>query len=78
MAGPAHDYHRGEMDISEQKSTYDLFSDLTKWGSLFLAALLLFLTVWFCTEGGFMGGLVSGVVLAVVGWFYLRKKPAKH
>ncbi|MCK5908923.1 MAG: aa3-type cytochrome c oxidase subunit IV, partial [Caulobacter sp.] len=31
MAG---DYHRGEMDISEQAATYAAFGKMTKWGSL--------------------------------------------
>ena len=35
----ASEYHRGEMDISEQVATFNLFNGLTKWGSLGLAAL---------------------------------------
>jgi len=75
MAEPHHDYHRGEMDISEQKATYELFMGLTKWGSLLVAASILGLTVWFCTDAGFFPGLLSFVVLMVVGWFLLRDKP---
>lgn len=75
MAGPAHDYHRGDMDISEQKSTYALFMALTKWGSLFSAAILLFLTVTFAAGAGFIAGAVAGGALAIIGWWYLRKKP---
>jgi len=75
MAGPASDYHRGEMDIQEQAATYGLFMGMTKWGSLALAAFLLLITVWFCTPGGFMGGLVSSVVLLAVGVLVLRDKP---
>ncbi|MES2721653.1 MAG: aa3-type cytochrome c oxidase subunit IV, partial [Pseudomonadota bacterium] len=32
----ASEYHRGEMDISEQVATFHLFNGLTKWGSLAL------------------------------------------
>lgn len=79
MAGPASDYHRGEMDISEQRSTYQLVMALTKWGSLYLAAALVALTVWFCTDAGFMAGLVWAVVLVVLGTLLLRdKKGAGH
>jgi hypothetical protein len=38
-------FHHGAMDIREQRSTYDFFMGLTKWGSLAVAALLLFLTL---------------------------------
>jgi len=75
MAEPHHDYHRGEMDISEQKATYDLFMALTKWGSLFTAVSLLILTVWFATDFGWMPAFGSGIVLLVAGWFFLRNKP---
>jgi hypothetical protein len=72
MANPASDYHRGEMDISAQESTYDLVMTLTKWGSLAIATSVLFLTLWFCTPAGFLGALVTGVVVAVLGSFLLR------
>jgi hypothetical protein len=70
----ASDYHRGEMDIQEQASTYDAFMGLTKWGSLAIAVSLLMATLWFCTPAGFVGGLVPGLVLAVAGFFLLRDK----
>ena len=75
MAEQHHEYHRGEMDISEQKATYDLFMGLTKWGSLLTAAIVLFLTVWLAAGMGFFAGLISFVVLMVAGWFLLRSKP---
>ena len=54
----ASEYHRGEMDISEQAATYGVFMLLTKWGSLALAAALVLLVLWFCTPAGFLPGLV--------------------
>jgi hypothetical protein len=79
MAGPASDYHRGEMDISEQRSTYQLVMAMTKWGSLYLAAAVLALTMWFCTDAGFLAGLVAAIVLVVLGTLVLRdKKGAGH
>lgn len=76
MAGPSSDYHRGEMDIAEQQATFHLVMGMTKWGSLILAASLLFVVLWFCTSAGFMGGAVSGIVLTVLGVIFLREKPA--
>lgn len=65
----------GQMDISEQKSTYALFMALTKWGSLLNAVGILFLVLWFCTETGFLGSAIASVVLLVAGIFFLRDKP---
>ena len=73
MAG---DYQRGEMDIHEQSATFEAFGKLTKWGSLAVSVLLLTITLWFCTAAGFLGGLIPGVVLAVLGVVFLREKPA--
>ena len=72
MADPASSYHRGDMDISEQESTFHLVMNLTKWGSLHLASLLLFLVLWFCTPVGFLGGLISGAVVMALGIVLLR------
>lgn len=71
----ASEYHRGEMDISEQVATYGVFMLLTKWGSLALAAALVMLVLWFCTPAGFLPGLVSGLVVTVIGVIVLREKP---
>jgi len=74
MAEQASDHHHGDQDIHQQVSTFHLFVGMTKWGSLHLATLLLFLVVWFCTDGGFVGGLVSAAVVAVLGALLLRDK----
>lgn len=80
MAEHAHDdYHRGEMDIHEQAATYVAVMRGTKWGSLVIGVSLLVLTLWFCTDAGFLGGAVTGVVLLALGIFFLReKKGAGH
>ncbi len=72
------DYVRGSMEISEQESTFKLFIFLAKYGSLTMAAVLSFLTIWFMPNGNFFGGLIVAVVLMVVGVFALRSKPAAH
>jgi len=70
----ASEYHRGEMDIHEQASTYHLFVMLTKWGSLATASLLVFLVLVFCTPTSFIGALAVGVVMSVLGFVVLRDK----
>lgn len=83
MADPHHapdahdDYVRGSQEISEQATTFDAFISLTKWGSLWIAATLMFLTLWFQPGGSFIGGAITAVVMLVAGWFFL-KSPAKH
>jgi hypothetical protein len=79
MADHASTYHRGEMDIHEQVSTFQLVMGMTKWGSLAVASGLLFLTLWFCTGAGFLGGLVTAGVVLALGIFVLRGgKGAAH
>jgi len=78
MAGQASDYHRGEMDIHEQVSTFHLVMNITKWGSLVLAALLLTLVLWFCTGTGFLGGAISGIVVLALGILLLRRGSGGH
>ena len=79
MAGPAshqndQDYHRGEMDISEQASTAALVSTILKWFCFHTALIIVFFTVWLRPGGDFMPALISTVVLAAAGFFLLRKK----
>lgn len=69
----ASEYHRGDMDIHEQSATYHLFVMMAKWGSLALAALLIFLVLAFCTPTSFFGSLAVGVIVAVGGYFVLRE-----
>jgi hypothetical protein len=78
MASKASTYRRGEMDIHEQVATFDLVMRMTKWGSLALGALLLFLTLWFCTATGFMGALTTAAVAAALGVFFMRDKDDGH
>jgi hypothetical protein len=74
MAEHASDYTRGEMEIQEHTRTYAGFVKMAKWGSLYIAALILFITVWFCTPGGFSGGLISALVLIGVATLTLSEK----
>lgn len=80
MADPhAHDdYVRGSMEISEQKSTYDLFMALSKYGSLAIVALLTFLTIGFMYDGSLLVGAGAGIVLLVAGIFFLRSPKKAH
>ena len=76
MAGQASDYHRGDMDIHEQVSPFHLVMNITKWGALHFAVVIVFLVLWFCTGAGFLGALVTAIVIAALGITFLRSKPA--
>ena len=79
MAEPAADYHRGEMDIAEQKATFHGFIAMSKWGSLLIAVGVLFFALLFCTEAGLFQAALAAVVVLVGGIFLLReKKSAGH
>jgi len=80
MAGASSDYQRGNMDIAEQTATFHLVMGMTKWGSLVIAAGILFFTLLFCTHTGFLGSAISAIVMVVLGVLVLRdnKDAAAH
>jgi hypothetical protein len=70
----ADDYTRGEMIIEEHERTYEGFLKLSKWGSLYIGALVFFLTLWFCTSAGFLGAVIGAAVMIVAGTLVLSEK----
>lgn len=76
MAGPASkdsDYVHGDMEVADHVKTYLGFISLAKWGSLIVAAVVLFFTMWLYPRGNFMAAAVSTFVLLAVGVYFLRK-----
>ena len=76
MSEAVHDYSQGDMDIAEQVATFAMVGKMIKWGSLAVAVLLVMLVLWFCVQAGFVAGFGAGAVLAAIGIFFLREKPA--
>jgi hypothetical protein len=74
MATQGADYTHGDMEIQEHEKTFAFFLKLTKWGSLYMAGLLLLLTLWFCTPAGFLGAVVSAAVVVIIGTLVLSEK----
>ena len=72
----AHAYQHGTMTVTEQVSTWNLFMVLAKWGSLSIATVLLFITLWFRPGGSFFVGLIAAVVLFVAGFVFLKSGKA--
>jgi hypothetical protein len=78
MAGQT-EYHRGDMEIGEQVSTFHGFIALSKWGSLVIATALIFLVLVFCAHAGFFQAAGAAIIVAVLGVLGLReKKAASH
>lgn len=65
-----------DMEITEQVSTYRAFNGMAKWGSLAVAALVLFLVLCFCTHAGFWPAAIVSLLLVGAGILGLRKKVA--
>jgi len=78
MAGQAHEFHHGEMDIHAQQATFQAVMTATKWSSLAVVVGVLFFTLWFCTDAGFLTALVSAIVLMGVGIVGLRSRSPSH
>ena len=74
MAERGAEYHHGEMDIQEHVQTFHGFIKLSKWGSLYIAALRVLLVLWFCTPAGFLGAVVAAAVVVVLGTLVLSEK----
>jgi len=67
------DYKHGEMDIAQHEGTYAAFGNMTKWGSLAVAVLLVFLVLLTCVPGaGLIGAGIAAVVVSGLGWFALK------
>ncbi len=74
MAGKPTEYHRGEMDIHEQRSTYHSFLVMSKWGALIIMVGLLFFSLLFAVGVGFTGAAGAAIVLGGLGFALLREK----
>ncbi len=70
----ASDYVRGEMDIADQKMTFDGFMAVSVWGSLLTAISVLYLTLVFAVGWDWMTSLIGVTVLSVVAGLALSMK----
>jgi len=61
-------------ELVSHERTYKVFNLLIRWSMVHLASLLSFLTLWFATGAGFLGGLVVGVVVFALGYAFLVRK----
>ncbi|WP_337268209.1 aa3-type cytochrome c oxidase subunit IV [Oryzifoliimicrobium ureilyticus] len=60
------------MDYNEHQKTYSLFLSSFKYGTLFVAALLLGMLSGLIAGAGFLAGILTFLIVLVVGLFVLR------
>ncbi|MHB8530700.1 MAG: aa3-type cytochrome c oxidase subunit IV [Caulobacteraceae bacterium] len=78
MAQTASEYHHGDQNISQQVESWRRFMVFSKLAALHLAVILLVLGLWFCTNAGFLGGLIPGIIVLALGLWFLRRKPSEE
>lgn len=68
-------FEHGGMDVHQQELTYRSFLRLAKWIAVYIAAAVLFFSMWFCTNAGLIGAfLATAVVLAVITLLLRERK----
>ncbi|WP_375283481.1 aa3-type cytochrome c oxidase subunit IV [Marinicauda pacifica] len=60
----AEDYHRGEMNVAEQKHTFDGFISVSVFSAAVLGLVVMFLSMVFGTD---LGWLTAFLITAVIG-----------
>jgi hypothetical protein len=60
-----------DSDLLAHEKTYHIFNILLRWSMLFLAATILFLTLWFATPAGFLGTLAVSLPVFIAGYIGL-------
>ena len=65
-------------DLIAHERTYHAFNMLLRWAMLALATGLTSLTIWFATPIGFLGGLLAGIIVWVVGYYGLVRHEARQ
>jgi len=59
-------------ELVRHAETYHRFMLGVKWVAIHLAALLVFLTLWFATSAGFGWGLIGGLLVVAVGVYVMN------
>lgn len=59
--------------LVDHERTYKTFNIILRWCMTLLAAGISFLTLWFASSAGFIGGAIVGLVVLFVGYNFLVK-----
>ncbi len=69
---PHHAPYTPHDELMAHARNYHRFMLGVKWFAIHAAALIAFLTLWFCTSAGFGGGLFAGVVVVGIGVYAMN------
>lgn len=72
-AGSSFNPNPADPELVTHERAYKAFNILLRWCMTLLAAGISFLTLWFATGAGFIGGAVTGIVVFVLGYQFLVK-----
>lgn len=65
-------------EVVTHERTYHAFSLLTRWAMLLIGDTILTLTLWFASGAGFWGAFIVGLVVFVLGYYFLIKHEEKQ
>ena len=68
----------GKPELLAHEQTYHGFSLLLRWCMLALATTITALTLWFATPAGFLGGLLAGLAVFLIGYVVLVRHEEKQ
>ena len=72
VTNPDHSPHTPRPELMVHALYYHRFMLGVKWAGIHLAALITFLTLWFCTSAGFGWALIAGAVLLGAGVYAMN------
>jgi len=67
-------FEHGHMNVHQQELTYRSFLRFSKWIALYIAAIVLFFSMWICTNAGFLGAAITTALVIGVGTALLRER----
>lgn len=69
----ADDYTRGEMDISEHKSTFDGVMAVSVYSTLVLSVVLICLTLIFGADMNWINAMIASAIVGGIGGFVMKQ-----
>ena len=63
-------------DLVAHERTYHGFNMLIRWAMVALGAGIFWLTLWFATPAGFLGGTLGGLIAFAVGYYFVIRHEA--
>lgn len=65
-------------ELVAHERAYRAFNLVLRWCMTLAAATLVFLTLWLATTAGFIGGAISGLIVFVLGYYFLVRRTRRQ